>query len=513
LYEWDDGRLSVVSVLPDEQPAAGNTALGSGSQSGPIVRNTVSVDGSRVVWSAGPHLYLRDGLKEKTVQLDEVQGGTGTGALGGPTFQTASSDDSRIFFTDSRRLTQDATDSSDLYECEIVEEAGKLKCKLTDLTGGGGEPASVMGIIPGASEDGSHAYFVAGGVLTGTQTNERGEIAVAGQPNLYVRHAGVTKLIAVLSGEDKTDWVSGQSIMGLTARVSQHGHWFSFVSNRSLTGYDNRDAINGKRDEEVFLYHIGENDEGKLVCASCNPTGGSPDGVEDNLSVEVELGPGAFGFERGSGLAAILPGWTSPFYQSRYLSDSGRLFFDSFAALVPRDTNGAEDTYQFEPPGVGDCSEASATFVVASGGCVGLISSGTSKEGSAFLDASESGSDIFFLTAAQLSLSDIDSVLDIYDAHECSADEDCSPPVPVPVPACEGDACQSPVASPEDPTPGSLTYQGPGNPPAPVLSMKATPKSRRVKCRTGSVKQHGKCVKKKSKKRTKKAKRSTRRGK
>jgi len=207
----------------------------------------------------------------------------------------------------------------------------------------------------------------------------------------------------------------------------------------------------------------------------------------------------------------MLPGWTSPLYQSRYLSNNGRLFFDSFDALVPQDTNSAEDAYQFEPSGVGGCTGASPTFVVDSGGCVGLISSGTSKEGSAFLDASESGGDVFFLTTAQLSPLDIDSAIDIYDAHECSAGENCSPVLPAPVPACEGDACQSPVAPPEDPTPGSLTYQGPSNPLLAVVGAKAKPKSKPVKCKKGSVKQHGKCVKKKAKKA--KAKRSIGRGK
>ena len=499
LYEWAGGRLSVV----------GGGGVFGGGKSG-IVRNAISTDGSRVVTSGGgSHLYLSDVPKEETVQLDEVRGGSGAGAISPPTFEDASSDGSRVFFIDSQRLTSDSTGASDLYECEIVEEAGKLKCKLTDLTGGG-ESAGVMGTILGISENGSYVYFVASGVLTGAQANERGETAVAGQPNLYVRHAGVTRLIAVLSGEDSSDWWSG-GLSGLTARVSPNGVWFTFMSDRSLTGFDNRDAVSGKHDEEVFLYHAGESGEAKLVCASCDPTGGRPHGVVYGSSLEG-FGPGFANFV-GSGVAGMLPGWTSPFYQSRYLSNSGRLFFDSFDALVPQDTNSAEDTYQFEPPGVGGCGEAGATFVVASGGCIGLISSGTSKEGSAFLDASESGGDVFFLTTAQLSPLDIDSTIDIYDAHECGAGEDCSPAAPAPVPACEGDACQSPVAPPEDPTPGSLTYQGPGNPPAPVLSAKAKPKPKTLKCGKGSVKQHGKCVKKKKAKRAKRTKRSTRRGK
>jgi len=512
LYEWAGGRLSVISILPDETPAAGGT-LGSASAYRNVVRNAVSANGSRMVWSTGSHLYLRDMAKQETVMLDGVQGGSGAGVLGPPVFQTASSDGSRVFFTDSQRLTKDAGGSSDLYECEVVEEAGELKCGLTDLTGGSNESASVRGFIPGVSEDGSFVYFVANNVLSGAQSNERGETAVAGQPNLYVRHAGVTSLVALLSGEDSRDWA--EVLSGLTARVSPDGRWFSFMSDRSLTGFDNRDALSGKHDQEVYLYHAGESGEGKLVCASCDPTGGRPHGLLYTFLQEgEELGPGSF---VGMWVAGVLPGWTSPFYQSRYLSNSGRLFFDSFDALVPQDTNNAEDAYQFEPSGVGGCTASSDTFVAASGGCVGLISSGTSKEGSAFLDASGSGGDVFFLTNAQLSPLDIDSARDIYDAHECGAGEVCSPPVSTPVPACEGDACQSPVAAPEDPTPGSLTYQGPGNPLVAVVGTKPKSKSRSVGCRKGFVKQHGKCVKKKAKKKTKKkakkAKTSTRRDK
>ena len=57
-----------------------------------------------------------------------------------------------------------------------------------------------------------------------------------------------------------------------------------------------------------------------------------------------------------------------------------------------------------------------------------LVSSGTSSEESAFLDASEDGSDVFFLTAAQRSSQDVDTALDVYDAHECSASSPCVPP-------------------------------------------------------------------------------------
>src|SRR4029077_19860189 len=85
-------------------------------------------------------------------------------------------------------------------------------------------------------------------------------------------------------------------------------------------------------------------------------------------------------------------------HQSRYLSNEGRLFFNSNDALVAQDINNNQDVYQYEPLGVGACPGPSATFNPAAGGCVGLISSGRASGESAFLDASESGADVVFLT-------------------------------------------------------------------------------------------------------------------
>jgi hypothetical protein len=154
-------------------------------------------------------------------------------------------------------------------------------------------------------------------------------------------------------------------------------------------------------------------------------------------------------------------------YQPRFLSDSGRVFFDSADGLVSQDTNGVEDVYEYEPVGVGDCSVSSVTFVVRSGGCVSLMSSGTSGEESAFLDASESGGDVFFLTSAGLSGLDVDNEFDVYDAHECSVGSPCIGAAGVSSPACVSlDACRD-APSPQPAlfgAPASSTFSGPGNP-------------------------------------------------
>jgi len=522
LYEWSAGRppsdqLQLVSLLPpnekgEEQPA-GEASLGTRFSAN--TRHAVSEDGSRVVWSGGAHLYMRDLARGKTVQVDVPEAEClSTGECGGgqeaAKFQLASADGSRVLFTDTQQLTKNAgrtPGTADLYECDMVEEeAGKLQCKVSDLTPSPGprKAADVQGAVIGASEDGAWVYFVANGVLGdgGEHGATKGDCKLEstkgqGQCNLYVYHQGATHFIAAVAGEDYPDWAgNGDHLDQLTARVSPDGRWLGFMSNRSLTGYDNHDAVSGKPDEEVFLYHAEAGTAGSLVCASCNPSGARPAGVE-----AATLDLGLLG-NWGSGetwLAAKVPGWTPyvishALYQSRYLSNSGRLFFNSNDALVPQDINKNQDVYQYEPAGVGDCSSASPTFHAATHGCVALVSSGRAAGESAFLDASESGDDVFFLTTERLVHHDVDTALDVYDAHACSASVPCFEEAEKP-PACvTADSCR--IAPSPQPgifgSPSSSTFSGPGNLAPP--SSKPTVKSKR--CKRGFVNKKGRCVKK-----------------
>jgi DNA-binding beta-propeller fold protein YncE len=505
LYEWSAGRLALVSVLAGGEAAPGAElgfyTIAAGAR---IARHALSSDGQRVVFSGQGeerHLYLRDMSRGETIELDTPEASCTAHCKGSsqPIFQTASADGSRVFFTDSQPLTQGAG-GADLYECEIEgEEEEPLRCKLNDLAPEG----EVLGLVAGASEDGSAIYFTANAKLS-AQPSASGEEAVAGdcegsiptgsresetapqRCDLYLRSAGQTKLVAVLSGADFPDWSlrggQGGGLGGLTDRVSPDGRYLAFSSRRSLSGYDNRDAQSNKPDQEIFLY---DSSAGTLRCASCDPSGARPRGVqykqieagEEGLAGASQVWP------QSTWVAASTPGWSVindaqgfALYQSRYLNDAGRLFFNSADALVSQDANKTEDVYEYEPPGIGDCSKEQATFAPSAGGCVALISSGTAKEESAFLDASESGDDAFFLTGQRLLPSqDLDTSLDIYDAHVCGAGTaaTCLPEAPTPAPACEGDACQSPGSPPESLTPGSLTYQGPGNPIAPTAKPKS----------------------------------------
>jgi hypothetical protein len=495
-----------------------------------------------VFFTSQGHLYMRDLSVGKTLQLDvpdsECKASCGQGA-DDPEFQLASSEGSRAFFTDTEKLTPNggvyensrvgSETGADLYECEVKDNAGDPECMLHDVTPAGEQ----LGDPLGTSQDGSYVYFVANGVLAPgavqghCPNNKFTGTEAPSTCNLYVRHGGVTRLVAVLSNEDLSDWAV--ELAHLTARVSPNGEWLAFMSQGDLTGYDNLDAVSGKPDQEVYLYHAPENlaaEAGTLVCASCDPTGARPHGVEsgENGNSTISGLPLADGGEEvwspTKWIAANVPPWTrytqhQALYQSRYLSNQGRLFFDSGDGLVPKDVNGTEDVYEYEPTKVGSCEENTSTgsdvYVPREHGCVALISSGSSAQESAFMDASENGEDVFFLTTSKLAPQDVDDSLDVYDAQQCTSSVPCpAPPVEQP-PACTTEAsCKAaPTPQPEifGPPP-SVTFSGPGDlapPPATVVKPKPKP----TKCRKGFVKNRkNKCVRSRRKK-AKKAERAS----
>ncbi len=455
LYEWSASeppakRLRLVSVLPDGKAAEEDSELG-GDVGGVLGlhtngRGAIAANGSRIFWSGSRgngeslhvSLYMRDfarGEKGETLEIGEPEPGEETEA-GSALYQSTASDGSKVFFTDSGRLIEGASNDS-FYECEIVEVAGKLKCRYTDLTPSGGATKLELG----SNADGSYVYFA----------TTKSEALL--QDNLYVRHEGVTKLIAedVQPGEpyDFAEGTWEQKEM----RMSPSGRFAAFLSKAPLTGYDNVDLATGQPDSEVFVYDA---QTGDLACASCNPSGARP----------VHGG-------------AWVPGWTTYAYQSAYLSNSGRLFFNTAEALVAQDINGVADVYEWEPAGVGSCTVASSTYSPASGGCDGLISSGTSSEASTFVDASESGDDVFFLTLEKLVKQDTDTSFDLYDAHVCGSGWQCASPPAAARECTTTDACRAaPLSQPEIyGAPSSATFTGAGNvsssPPASGKTVKS----------------------------------------
>ncbi len=479
LYEWSAGRLQLVNITPDTSESPnGKTepgaSLGSDESLGGMTARAISSDGRWVVWKYGPEssssvktrLYVRDMVEKKTFRI----GGSHS------RFETMSSDGSKIFFVEHEVQRSEEPAGGDLY---LFDTATDTQTDLTANHLAGERNAGVQPNLMGSSEDGSYVYFVAKGVLASG--------AVSGADNFYVMHEveGIwtTTFIATLSSEDSNSWrgrplesgFAGTALYRQISRVSPNGRYVAFMSERSLTGYDNLDAVSGQPDEEVYLFDAVKD---RLVCASCDPTGARPDGVFDNRTPDGEplladIKALWSSSTEGGSTAHWLAGSISPWndvqslasYQPRYLSDSGRLFFDSPDALVPQDTNGLEDVYEYEPAGVGDCASTSSTFGASSQGCVNLISSGISAGESVFLDASESGDDVFFVTGSRLTAEDYDTSNDVYDAHVCSTAAPCAVAPVSPPPCTSGDSCKAaPAPQPEifGATP-SATFSGTGN--------------------------------------------------
>ena len=154
-----------------------------------------------------------------------------------------------------------------------------------------------------------------------------------------------------------------------------------------------------ERCREVYLYDAVS---GRLVCVSCDPSGARP------------VGPGELG-----GRESVQGGARAgnfPFYLPRNLSDGGgRLFFQSSDALVPNDSNGHLNVYEWERVGEGSCSTASASYTASHEGCTFPISNVAGGSDSHFMDASTNGDNVFIATADQLLPSDTDSREDVYD--------------------------------------------------------------------------------------------------
>jgi hypothetical protein len=500
LYEWTDGHIAPVSVLPaDEGGAIVNASvMGSGVGS---VENAISEDGTRVFWSRGTYgaggnsltaLYMRNTEVGETVQLDRPLPGVSGNGASGPVFQGASADGETVFFTDTQQLTDDASPTgTDLYRCDLPPGAFTGCTSLTDLTApeeGSDESAEVQGLTFGIGETATNAYFVAKGVLA-TNANEFASTAVAGEPNLYLWRQGEgVRFIATLSEEDSLVWgnVGGAvgEASGVSAAASPSGRFLAFTSQRSLTGQRNLDAASREPLQQVFRYDAVAD---RLLCVSCKPTGAAPEGklgVADPGETHIADPRDMW---RNSWVSAILPEPTASalagpsFYAPRTVTDSGRVFFHAIDALVPSDSNGQWDVYQYEPVGVGSCDSSSsgASISRSAGGCVALMSAGTAEEESVFLDASETGEDVFLLTSAQLSALDDDHEYDVYDARVNGIPARLTPRT-----ECLGEACQAAPQPPNDPTPASAVFHGAGN------LVSRCPKGKRAGKRNG----HLRCV-------------------
>jgi hypothetical protein len=470
LYDFTEGALKPVSLLPEEGGSAAGARFG-----GADLLDAISSDGSRIFWAGGEGtLYMREN-DEQTLEIAE-----------GASFWAASADGEKVFFTDEKEgLTSDSTAAPgepNLYEYDLEAPEGEQTTDLTPY-----KNADVKGVI-GASDDGSYVYFIATGKLANEGSSEpctlAGNKLVRTGCNLYMYHEGEPlRLVANLSAADLYELPGSGSGVGefgdmegpahRTAEVSPGGS-LVFVARESFTEYPAVGEISGivaaalettvGPITEVYDYdpHLK-----RLFCVSCDPDGEPPEP------------PSVTSIDEAGEQAAYVPVSGNETYQPRFVSaDGGEVFFDSVEPLVPQDTNGVQDVYEWERPEPGGCEENE--------GCVYLLSGGTSSTFSWLLDASESGDDVFMTTRAQLVAEDQNDDYKVYDVSN-----DGPPQIASRV--CGGGACQgAPPVPPIFATPASATFEGVGNfGPQPQEVVKP--------CTKGYTKKHGVCVKVKKK--------------
>ncbi len=520
-------KCTLVDVNPEGKPMPCGATLGQGVHSRGGAHSAVSSDGSRIFFTAPepggggesevaqglgcwnqntpqenpPELYMReDG--ERTVEIlipheEGVKAGTPENPLWPAVFVGASSDGSKIFFMTRTRLTKGAVgEAPELYEYNTEPAAGKKA--LTLISSGSSETVEgKVDSVTAVSSDGSTVYFSAFGKLaeSAQEYNPRGTEPFS-PVNLYRYDTttGVTTFVTTLNNDDyplsfvaQGVWYShefenfggdGAEQEGLSNRqewyTTKDGQFLVFGTVLPLTGFDNTPAPDAhcpdnygsgappERCFELYRYDAATN---KIVCVSC--AGSTPvDGAYFARTVFRSPASGP----------------------PRPISEDGEdVFFDSASALVPQAVPGRVHVYEWHE------------------GVISLLSS-PSDPGNAFLLGSNAdGSDVFFMTHAQLSAQDTDQSADIYDARVGGGFAGLTPS------QCTGTGCQGvPAAAPIFATPASATFEGVGNfpvsepPPAKTVTKQTTPKCKRGLVRK-KVKKKTECIKPK-----KKAKKSNR---
>jgi hypothetical protein len=390
--------------------------------------------------------------------------------------QVISEDGSKVFFQTTQPLLGDDS-SNNIYEYDFDAPGGEKVVRVSAGDATVSDPRAEVGTTASlganaqgsesvrVSEDGSHVYFIAHGVLTRTP-NQHGESAEAGANNLYVYEQDATYPTGRISFVTHLASNAEASNFDLTP----DGRFLVFASSRDLTPDDTSTA------EQVFEYDA---QTGVLIRVSTGR-----DGFNHNGNASANPNPLTPGGEQGGNYNdARIPrehqgsgydpeNWT----RSAVSADGSYIFFESTVGLTPQALNEVVAGYT----GESKLPIYANNVYEYHDGQVSLISDGQdiaheeSVSAVQLLGTDASGADVFFATADRLTGQDSDGLRDIYDARIDGG----FPPPPVSS-SCSGDACQGPLgAAPTLLSPGSELQAG-GNPPlavAPPVSKTPTKK-------------------------------------
>jgi hypothetical protein len=479
-YEWQNGELRSAGELPDGTyspygavPAVTENRTG-GALKFPFARflgNEVSQDGSKAFFispqnlgrpqpqelranepDSPTELYVREqtagGPKTVLVSRDELEAGspkppapapackkgesfevcaetavTPVKTQGAPeAYVYASPDGSRAFFESKDKLAKSAVGNLPegagpwTYEFNVAEE------KVTYLPG-------VIGPIAASSHDGSSFIFKNTAthkieLWSGGTSGHAEEIASFSTPpeaqlqfegvatkngavfvfntNAAVKRAGVhnkdelegevSENSTIVKGlSSTTGIVVGDEVSG--AKIKPGTFVKKVITTKEVELSSPIEGAGSVTATEMLTFTVElmqayryEVNSKTLSCVSCAPKAVAQHSIEDGNG------------QRGQG---------------REIADEGRrVFFATATKLVPAAQNGVEDVYEWEQAGTGSCQSEERE-----GGCLYLVSSGTSPHPSFYLDNDESGENVFFATEAQLVKSDTDESYDVYDAR------------------------------------------------------------------------------------------------
>jgi hypothetical protein len=237
-------------------------------------------------------------------------------------FVGMSHDGSKVDFTTTAKLVpEDEDNSSDMYqynadtdEWTLVSQVGSLGstdncsagwtagCGVQAITPekiSGSEGYETTARTPGP--DDQIAYQSGDVYFYAPEDLQAGEVGADGQRNLYLYHKGTVRFVATFEPGTEIE----------RATISGDGSHAAFMTNSSLTSY------NSEKHDEVYAYNAETN---VMRCASCNPSGAKPMSGSHVVSVS-ESGP--------------------------FMSNDGRVFFATKESLVPQDTDGIRDIYEY----------------------------------------------------------------------------------------------------------------------------------------------------------------------
>lgn len=477
IYERTGDHTYLVGVLPDgEVPVCGAEVGQSDKDTTGALRydyGAVAADGSNVVFRAPGHnafgapctesesgVFLRNVVENTTVKLDgELY--VGRTGIGGAEEKILTAAAGKIF----------EYDIATKQTVEVVSES--------------------TGILA-YSADGSRFYYL--GPEEGIYLHEEGASSPKLLPGtLHSRYGGngIKEEPGRLNdpfygGMIETGEESSAGRASANAPVTTpNGKYLMFVNPEPLTDYQTCTGSTGNEQchYEAYIYSVAT---GAVTCISCDPQvaplNGDAGFIAKTFHEEAE--------------SSFVP-TTPPLIYSSPGEDGKeavmRAVFETTEGLVPQDTNGAMDVYEWEQEDTEGCSvgslklanlKESSAYSEVDHGCLYLLTSGVGEEvpttfgstdGTHLVGASEGLKDIYVQTPEQL-LPGLDNAEHIYDIRTDGGFQYTQESK-----GCEPGLCRTESSTPPSvETPASIGFNGAGNltPSSTVTSKTVTPKKR-----------------------------------